>query len=753
MITRRDFLAAGVTAASFSLSAQADDQMASNTRRTKAADPALARTHAALFDMWFPIRELAIPKPIRPKIVRIAAEVRKSMLAAFLNSTLVTLLEGMTRPEALPFYECLVGSSNPAVAAFLAVPGGFGAMHPKYRIPLFSFLFEGSCTAESVQVAMILREAYLSGIWDFPLAVPLTGINPPKIFVDNIPDYVKSHAPTIPDPRIYFDPESKTIRHIDGPIQYLVIGSGPGGATVAHHLQRSGKRVVLIEKGPFVVWGSMTTRSYPSLMYENDQAATFDNSVVVRSGVTLGGGTTVNIDLAFSPLESTVLSRIDHWIQQGWIDKDLYTLDRIASAYQWVKEVIGTRQISPDEVNPDNQVLWDGAQAYGVDPSLYHLNRFGPGASPSPVDDKLDAARQLLLDAIQEPQNPLSVIPDASVDSILFKPNADHTNLRAAGAILTMKSPWVDFGNTVVDPCKLAIPPGTEVSIAAENVILAAGTIGTTRILLNTAKTTPLIANPRIGKGQIMHPSFPLIGLFDKPIDMLEGLDSATYVDSFGVEPGFIFETINGLPAYGALLVPGTGKQIYEQIVRYNNYAGFGVMLVDTPSDSNSISLDEQGNVRIQYELSESDKARFRIGVAIAIRMMFLAGATQVIIPTNENVLGLPDFDPMRGVYLTRIEEADLVEQNLQFTPNRTLITSAHLQAANKMGASLQTSVVSTRNRLWNVKGQEIPNLYVMDSSIFPTSVGANPMQSIYTFARILSEQLIRDTTASRSAA
>jgi choline dehydrogenase-like flavoprotein len=30
-----------------------------------------------------------------------------------------------------------------------------------------------------------------------------------------------------------------------------------------------------------------------------------------------------------------------------------------------------------------------------------------------------------------------------------------------------------------------------------------------------------------------------------------------------------------------------------------------------------------------------------------------------------------------------------------------------------------------------------------MDSSIFPTSVGANPMQSIYTFARIFSDRLI----------
>jgi len=595
--------------AGFALVIRADDRLALAGHVASDTEAAIARTHAALFEMWFPLHRLPIPGSIRPEIRGIAAEVRASMLTSFLNSSFATLIEGMTKPEALPFYNCLITSSDPAVAAFVSTPGGFGAMPVRYREPLFSFFFESSCGAATAQVAMELREAYLSGIWDLPLAVPLAQITPPQIFVDDLPSYVQEHAPKIPESHLFFDPAAALIRHKEGPIEYLIIGSGPGGA---------------------------------------------------------------------------------------------------------------------------------------VDPSLYHLNRFAPGHSPSPVDDKLDAARQLLLEAIQGPHNPLSVIPGTVVNELLFAPTSDGANLRATGAALTINPPWVEFGNTVVDPCNLKIPPGTAVRIEAENIVLAAGTIGTTRILLNSAKSTPLIANPRIGKGPILHPSFPLIGLFDKPINMLEGLDSSTFVDSFGVEPGFIFETITGMPAFGALLVPGNGKQVYEQLVRYNNYAGFGVMLVDTPSDANGLSLDEQGNVRIQYELSESDKARFRTGVAIAIRMMFLAGARQVIIPSNENVLGLADFDPMRGEYLMHIEQADLVEQNLQFVPNRTLITSAHAQAANKMGPSHETAVVSPRQRLWNTRGQEIPNLYVMDSSMFPTSVGANPMQSIYTFARIFSDQLIQ---------
>ena len=94
-----------------------------------------------------------------------------------------------------------------------------------------------------------------------------------------------------------------------------------------------------------------------------------------------------------------------------------------------------------------------------------------------------------------------------------------------------MNTPWQSFGNTIVDPNKLGLSAGDTPSIYADTVILSAGTIGTTRILLQTAKRNKAIANPRIGRGLIVHPSVPMIGVFDRPINLLEGLDSATFVE------------------------------------------------------------------------------------------------------------------------------------------------------------------------------------------------------------------------------
>jgi choline dehydrogenase-like flavoprotein len=164
----------------------------------------------------------------------------------------------------------------------------------------------------------------------------------------------------------------------------------------------------------------------------------------------------------------------------------------------------------------------------------------------------------------------------------------------------------------------------------------------------------------------------------------------------------------------------------------YRHLAGFGVMLIDTPSPQNRVTLDKDGEPIINYVLSEPDKVRFRKGVAEAIRIMFLSGAKAVYLPTTEDVLS----DGVSPLVLTNAKQADDVERNLRFIPNQTIVTSAHMQATNKMGSSPSSSVVSRDFRVWGTQ-----NLFVVDSSIFPTSIGANPMQSIYTLAKIFADR------------
>jgi len=118
---------------------------------------------------------------------------------------------------------------------------------------------------------------------------------------------------------------------------------------------------------------------------------------------------------------------------------------------------------------------------------------------------------------------------------------------------------------------------------------------------------------------------------------------------------------------------------------------------------------------------------------------MFLAGAKQVYLPTTENLLrDDPHPSEIRPSVLTNSKQANLVEKNLEFIPIRAIVTSAHMQATDKMGSSPRDSVVSTEFRVWGTN-----NLYIVDASVFPTCIGANPLQSVYTFAKIFADRML----------
>ena len=129
-------------------------------------------------------------------------------------------------------------------------------------------------------------------------------------------------------------------------------------------------------------------------------------------------------------------------------------------------------------------------------------------------------------------------------------------------------------------------------------------------------------------------------------------------------------------------------------------------MLIDTPSLENRVTLDRDGEPQVTYTLSPGDKERFRRGVAEAVRIMFLAGAKEVYLPTTEDILGNDvNQTELQPVILTTIQQAEAVATKLQFIPNRTIVTSAHMQATNKMGADARDSVVSKDFRVWGTEG------------------------------------------------
>ncbi|MGA3206066.1 MAG: GMC family oxidoreductase, partial [Bryobacteraceae bacterium] len=475
--------------------------------------------------------------------------------------------------------------------------------------------------------------------------------------------------------------------------------------------------------------GAMETRLIDELKESDGTRTSADGAIFIKNGMAVGGGSLVNVDLCFAPTLPTVQFKIDQWRSAGRIGANDFTKAELETAYAWVKAAIGTRVLAESEINTNNHKLWDGALLAGLHPKLYDLNTYAPGQSPYPVTDKRSAATELVLKALMDTENPLNMLPDAEVRRVLF----DEGTWKVRGVEVRMR-PSVPGAAILSDPNGLGLPAGELVTIRARRVILSAGALGSPAILLRSK-----VPNDQIGRGAVMHASMPVMGKFEHTVDALSGTQASVFVDDFLISRGYALESMSAEPLYGAIMAMGPAKYSFGMITSYRNLGGFGVMLIDTPSPNNRVRLNGDGEPEVDYTLSDADKARFRRGVVEAVRIMFRAGAKQVYIPTNEDILGDNTTGQLQPLVLTGIGQADAVEKNLQFIPNRSIVTSAHLQATNKLGASAMDSVVSKDFKVWGTEG-----LYVVDGSIFPTSIGANPMQSIYTFAKIFADKQTR---------
>ncbi len=557
----------------------------------------------------------------------------------------------------------------------------------------------------------------------------LTGI---KLDLYAPPEFLRANMPLLPPTRLVYNSVKKEVEEKDGhPIDVLIVGSGPAGSVLAHELRQGGKRVLLLERGSFVIPGSMETRLIDDLI---DTRTSMDGNIRIRNGMGVGGGSQVNVDLCFAPTTLAIQTKIEAWRKAGQIAADEFTQPELAQGYEWVKREIGTRTLSEAEINSNNRALWDGARLSGLHPKLYSLNTYAPGKSPSPVTDKRSAESQLLIAALEDSTNPLGMMPDADVRRVLFEQSGGGQ--RAVGVEVQMR-PAIPLAGAIPDPNGLKLPAGEIFTVHAKIVILSAGALGSPTVLLRSG-----VKNDWIGRGVVLHPSMPIMGRFDHHIDALTGTEASVYVDDRLVDRGYALESMADQPLYAALMSPGPALHSFQMIQSFRDLAGFGVMLIDTPQANNRVVLDQSGSPQIDYTLSESDKKRFAAGIAEAIRVMFKAGAKEVYLPTTEDILGSQASGPQRALdialqpqVLTSPDQAELVERNLTFTANRSIVTSAHMQATDKMGASPRNSVVGQDFHVWGTE-----RLYVVDGSVFPTSVGANPMQSIYTIAKIFAD-------------
>ncbi len=166
-------------------------------------------------------------------------------------------------------------------------------------------------------------------------------------------------------------------------------------------------------------------------------------------------------------------------------------------------------------------------------------------------------------------------------------------------------------------------------------------------------------------------------------------------------------------------MLPGFGPKHREWMLRYPNVAVLTAMLHD--HSSGSVRVRQDGRPLVDYVLSLDDSRELARGIRECARLLFAAGAKKVLVPSVSPI----ELDGPDGI--ERIPDAIA-------RPHSIPMTAVHPMGTMALGEDPRRSVVKSTG-----EHHQVQNLFVLDGSLFPTSIGGPPQIPIYTLSRHLS--------------
>lgn len=482
----------------------------------------------------------------------------------------------------------------------------------------------------------------------------------------------------------------------------LVVGSGAGGAVVAHALATAGVETVVVEEGGHFLGRDMTQRDeemLPALYRNAGQQSTRDGLVNVLQGSCYGGSTVINA----ADCEPTPAPVYEHWRHRHGLALDA---GELAESQARVFAMLGVRPIEAGQVNRNNALPMQGARALGWRTGTFLHNREGcVGSGYCMIGCAYDAKKGAHLNYL-----PRAVEAGADV----------YTDVRIERIVPRTGGGFLASGFVVERGPRT---PRLSFEVQAERVVLAAGAVHSPAILDASGLARDL---PALGRNVSLQPQLPVAALFGDDLDVVawRGIPQSTYCDEFDAHTaeqglgGFRFEPLSVGIAQLASNLGGFGAE-HKALMAKLRHAAMALLLVpDAPSGSLAWTRGERGfEASIEYVPTAEWTQRLRRGLRAVAEAYFEAGAHEV--RTASDV-----FEPLR-------DRSDLGRtDSFPIRSGVTRLISAHVQGSCRMGTDPRASVVDLEHRVHGV-----PGLYVVDASVFPTSASTHTMIPVMTFA------------------
>jgi choline dehydrogenase-like flavoprotein len=481
-----------------------------------------------------------------------------------------------------------------------------------------------------------------------------------------------------------------------------IIGTGAGGGTTAEILAKAGLKVILIEEGPLKSSNDFKMderQAYKDLYQENAGRMNKDGSMSILQGRCVGGTTVINWTSSFRTPEQTLQYWADNFDTKGaskeemapWFDK----MEERLNISLWALPA-----------NENNAVLSRGADELGVPWKIiprnvkgcWDLGFCGMGCPTN--------AKQSML---------VTTIPSAMDEGsqLLYSARAER---------LIMNDDKVT-GIEVTALDKSYRPTGVKLTVKATTVVLAAGGINGPAMMLRSGAPDP---KGLIGKRTFLHPTSFSFASFEQDINAYYGAPQSLYSDHFQWDNvsgpvGYKLEVPPLHPGLTSVLLMGHGEEQFDEINKLPNLNSMISLLrdgFDDDSEGGSIELASDGSAIVDYPINDYLWEGVKRSHLTMSELQFAAGAKAVRPAHTE------------AKWETSWEDSKAAINKLSYSASRALVGSAHVMGGMTMGENLDRCVVDS-----NGKYHYLDNLYVIDGSVFPTSIGANPQLSIYGMA------------------
>jgi choline dehydrogenase-like flavoprotein len=465
----------------------------------------------------------------------------------------------------------------------------------------------------------------------------------------------------------------------------VIVGSGAGGAVAAATLAGAGLDVIVLEAGE-----SFNRENYPEEPLDAIASLYRDGGLTIAEGRppipvpvarTVGGTTVVNSGTCFRAPDPV----LEEWRQRFGIEWATGLNEEFASAEQFLR----VTPIDPERMGRNGQLAMEGAATIGASGGPIARNAGScVQCSSCPFGCEIDAKRGMHVSYL-----PRAVAAGAGL----------RTGVEAQRVL-------VEDGRAVGVNCV-----GYEVR-ARVATIVAGGALGTPELLLRSG-----LGGRQVGRNLHIHPACWVGARYEEEVRGWDGVMQSYYIDQWEPQRLLLEATFTPL-AFGGAWLPGVGRAHQRSMLDFGHVGSIGVHLSDT--SSGQVDLTGDGSLRARYKLTRDDADRLSYGIARAAEIHFAAGATEVY-PNIARVGALTpgklaDFEAMR------------------FKPSELRLEAFHPMGTARI-ADQRGGVCSSNGSVHGVA-----DLYVADASLFPTSVGVNPMMTVIAFAARIAADLAK---------